>query len=61
VEVFSFEVGFSPDRPIVPDQRTAFVVVASDKGLNDARLAATQMVATHSAMPTSVRLISVEI
>ena len=61
MEVFSFEVGFSPGRPISPDERTAFVVVASDKGLNDARLAAAQMVATHSAMPTSVRLISVEI
>jgi len=61
MEKFTIAVGFSTVRPIVPDQHTAFVTVATDRGLNDAFLVAAQMVGTHSEMPTSTRLISVEI
>ena len=61
METFFIQVGFTSVRPIVPDQHTAFVAVATDRGPNDAMLIAAQMVGSHSVMPTSTRVIRVEI
>lgn len=61
METFWIEVGFTTSRPVVPDEHTAFVIVATDKGATDAQLTAAQMVAGHSEMPTSTRIVRVEI
>jgi hypothetical protein len=62
METFSVQVGVSMQRPIVPDQDIAFVIVATDKGPNDAQLAAAQMVgATRGVMVTSTKIVGVAI
>lgn len=60
MEIFTVLVGFTTVRPIIPDQHFAIVVIAAT-GADDAQLAAAQMVATHSEMPTSTEIVSVEI
>lgn len=61
METFFIEVGFTTSRPVRPDEHTHFVAVATDRGLNDALLTAAQMVAGRGEMPTSTRLVRVEI
>jgi len=61
VEQFTVRVGFSTVRPIVPDQHFHWVVIATDRGPNDAQLAAAQMVAGRGEMPTSTKIVHVEI
>lgn len=61
METFTIDVGWTSVRPIVPDQHWSRVVVATDRGLTDAKLLAAQMVGAHAVMPTSTHLVSVEI
>lgn len=60
-EVFYCRVGFTVERPIVPDQLHTYVVIATDKGINDARLAAAHWVGWGCTMVTSVEVLFVEI
>jgi hypothetical protein len=60
MDTYTVVVGFSLGRPIIPDQFLALVEVQADSG-REAQLIASQMVATHSAMPTSTEILSVEI
>lgn len=60
MDIFTIEVGFSTSRPIIPDQHIAHITLMANS-LNEAMLIAAQIVATHSEMPTSTKLIGVEI
>lgn len=60
MDIFTIDVGFTTARPIIVDQHMSRVTVMA-KDLNEATLIAAQMVATHSEMPTSTKLIRVEI
>jgi len=61
VETFFIEVGFTTVRPIIPDQYRTFVVIATDRGVNDACVTAAQWVGACCAMVTSTRVVRVEI
>lgn len=61
METFFVEVGYTTVRPVIPDQFTAYVIVATDRGPNDATLLAAQMVGGLCEMPTSTRIVGVEI
>ena len=61
METFFIEVGYTTVRPVVPDQFTAFVIVATDRGVNDATCTAAQMVGGLCEMPTSTRVVGIEI
>lgn len=60
MDLFTIGVEFTTARPIIVDQHYAEITVEA-KDLNEAMLIATQMVATHSEMPTSTTLVRVEI
>jgi len=60
-ETFIVLVGYTTQRPLIPDQHYACVAVATDRGPNDATLVAAQMVACHSTMPTSTEIVEVKI
>jgi len=61
METFFIRVGFTVERPIVPDQFFTNVVIATDKGANDALLTAQQWIASGSEMVTSTEIVAVEI
>lgn len=61
MEQFTIDVGWTSVRPVIPDQHWSRVVVATDRGLADAKLLAAQIVGTHAVMPTSTHLVSVDI
>lgn len=60
MEIFNIRVGFTTSRPIIPDQHFSYITLMANS-LNEAMLIAAQIAATHSEMPTSTTLISVEI
>lgn len=60
-ETFYMRVGFTVERPIVPDQFFTNVVISTDRGIEDARLLAAQWVGWGSEMVTSVEVLFVEI
>lgn len=60
MERFALAVGYSNQRPIVPDQFTAFVVVQATD-LTEAKLIAAQMVGCLCTMPTSTQLVWAEV
>lgn len=64
--LFGFEVGYSPDRPLVPDAEVTYVTVLgedSHRGFIEARLTAISLVSVRrvNAMVTSARLIYCEL
>jgi hypothetical protein len=64
--LFTFEIGFSPDRPITPDADWTWVTLLGEdtpRGLIDARWAAIAMASgcRVNAMVTSARLLHAEI
>lgn len=54
-------VGFTVTRPIVPDELATNVVIATDRGVNEARLTAASWVGCCCTMVTSVEVLRVEI
>lgn len=61
METFYIRVGFTVERPVIPDQLFTNIAVATDKGVIDACLTAAQWVAWCSEMVTSTRVEYVEI
>lgn len=61
METFFIQVGFTVERPIIPDQFVTNVVIHTDEGINVACLTAAQWIATCSEMVTSTKVIYVEI
>lgn len=61
MDVFTIDVGWTSQRPVIPDQHVSRVAVATDGGLADAKLLAAQIVGCHAVMPTSTTFVSVEI
>jgi hypothetical protein len=61
VETFFIRVGFTTERPVIPDQFFTNVVIATDKGANDAQLAAAQWVGSAVEMVTSTQIVRVEV
>ena len=61
METFYIRVGFTVERPVIPDQFVTNVVIATDKGMTDACLTAAQWIACGSEMVTSTRVVRVEI
>lgn len=60
-EVFYMRVGFTVERPVIPGQFFTNVVIATDEGIEAARLIAAHWVAACSEMVTSVEVLFVEI
>jgi hypothetical protein len=61
METFFIEVGFTTERPVIPDQLVTNVVIATDRGANDATLTAAQWVGSAVEMVTSTRIVRVEV
>lgn len=61
METFFIRVGFTTERPVIPDQFFTNIAIATDTGPNDAMLIAAQWVGTCAEMVTSTTIERVEI
>lgn len=61
METFFIRVGFTTERPVIPDQFITNIAIQTDKGITEACLIAQQWVACCSEMVTSTRVERVEI